>query len=104
MQCTADLHHHVANPVFPHPDGLFEHVVAFDTAIDMFDAHAPLRDLPIVFFLLRRQLFPSRLLRRLAARPGAHKTQLLAVLLEHESSPTQVHCQRLRVASLLLAA
>jgi len=65
MQCTAELHHHVAHPVFPHPDGLLEYAAAFDPAFDMCDAHAPLRDLSIVCLLLRRHLFPSRLLRRL---------------------------------------
>ncbi len=64
MQGTADFHHHVAHPVLPHSDGLFEHAAAFDTAMDMFDAHAPLRDLPIALLPLRRQRFPSRLLRR----------------------------------------
>ena len=59
MQRTADFHHHVANPVFPHPDGLFEHAAAFDTAVDMFDAHPPPSDLPIARFLrLRVNSFP----------------------------------------------
>src|SRR2546428_237230 len=65
MQGTADFHHHVAHPFFPHPDGLFEHAAAFDTAIDMFDAHPSPRYLAIARFLLRGQLLPARLLRRL---------------------------------------
>ena len=36
--------------------------------------------------------------------PGAYQTQLFAILLNTESSPTQVHCQRLRVAALAPAA
>ena len=40
----------------------------------------------------------------LAAPPGAHEAQLVPYFLNTESSPTQVHCQRLCVASLLLAA
>src|SRR5215211_2155316 len=62
MQRTADFHHHVANPRFPHPDGLFEHAAALDAAVDMFDAYAPPRELPIPRFLGPRQLMPARLL------------------------------------------
>ena len=65
MQTTADFHDHIANPCFPHPDRLFEHAAAFDTAVDMFDAHPSPSDLPIVLFLFWRQLSPARLLRRL---------------------------------------
>src|SRR5712692_1081583 len=65
MQGTADVHHHVARPLFPHPDGLFEHAAAFDTALDMFDAHPSPRDLAIARFLLQRQRLPAQLLRRL---------------------------------------
>ena len=65
MQGTADFHHHIANACFPHADRLFEHAAAFDTAIDMFDAHPSPRDLSIARFLLRRQRFPAGLLRRL---------------------------------------
>jgi hypothetical protein len=65
MQRTADFHHHVANPRFPHPDRLFEHAAAFNAAVDRFDAHAPPRDVPIPGFLRSRQLVPTGLLRRL---------------------------------------
>ncbi len=65
MQGTADVHPHVAHPLFPHPDGLFAHAAAFDTALDMFDAHPSPRYLAIARFLLRCQLLPARLLRRL---------------------------------------
>src|SRR4029450_12737628 len=64
MQRTADLHHHVANAVFPQPDGLFEHTAAFDAAIDMVDAHAPPRALPTPRLTGPRRLMPARLLRR----------------------------------------
>src|SRR5262249_14006848 len=43
MQCTANFHHHIAYPLFPHPDGLFERATTFDTAIDMCDAHPSAR-------------------------------------------------------------
>ena len=65
MQSTADFHHHVTYPIFPHPDSLFEHAAAFHTTIDMFDAHPAPRDRPVVRFLGGRQLFPARLLRGL---------------------------------------
>ncbi len=65
MQTTADCHHHVAHPCFPHPDRLCEHAAAFDTAVDMCDAHPSSSDLPIVRFLLWRQRFPAWLFRRL---------------------------------------
>jgi hypothetical protein len=62
MERTADFHDHVANPSFPSPDGRFEHAAAFDAAVDMFDAHAPPRDLPIARFLDARQHFSTWLL------------------------------------------
>jgi len=65
MQGTADFHHSIAHPVFPHPDGLFEHTAAFDTALDLFDTHSAPSNLTIVCFLFWRQLAPSRLLRGL---------------------------------------
>lgn len=65
MQGTADFHHHVTYPLFPHPDGLFEHAAALDTAIDLFAAHPSPRDLAMARFLLRCQLLPARFLRRL---------------------------------------
>ena len=65
MQTTANVHHHIASPCFPQPDRLFEHTAAFDTAVDLFDAHAPPRDLAGSLFLLRRSLLPTWLLRRL---------------------------------------
>ena len=65
MQGTADGHHHVAHPVLPHPDGLFEHATAFDTALDLFHAHPSPSDRPVVRFLGWRQRLPARLLRGL---------------------------------------
>jgi hypothetical protein len=63
MQCTADFHHHAPNPGFPHPKGLFQRTTAFHTAVDMFDAHAPLRDFPIPRVLGSWQRVPAWLLR-----------------------------------------
>ena len=82
MECTADFHHHVAHPVFPHPDGLFEHAATFDTAIDMFDAHPSPSDLPVVRFLFWRQLFPARLLRWLDDIYALQRERLKARVLQ----------------------
>jgi hypothetical protein len=65
MQGTTDFHHYVANPCLPHPNGLSEHAAAFDAAVDVFDAHTPPRELPILRFLGPRQLVPAGLLRGL---------------------------------------
>jgi hypothetical protein len=65
MQRTTDFPDHVANPSFPHPDGLFEHAAALDTAVDVFDTHAPPSKRPIPLFLGPRQLAPAGLLRGL---------------------------------------
>ena len=67
MPSTTDVHHHVAHPVFPQPDCLFEHTAALDAAIAMFDAHPSPSQLPIPRFLGSCPCFPTRLLRRLEA-------------------------------------
>jgi hypothetical protein len=82
MQCTADFHHHVANPGFPHPKGLLEHTAAFDTAVDMFDAHTPPRDLSIPCFLRPRQLMPRGLLRWLDNGHTVQREHLKAQILQ----------------------
>jgi len=84
MQGTADFHHHITPPVLPHPDGLCEHAAAFDTAIDMFDAHPASSDGAVVCFLCGRQRLPAWLLRRLedlhALQCEALKAQVLQQL------------------------
>jgi hypothetical protein len=65
MQGTADVHHHIPYSRFPHPHGLFAHAAAFDTTVDMFDAHASPSERPIPCFLRPRHLPPAGLLRRL---------------------------------------
>jgi hypothetical protein len=82
MQRTADFHHHVANPGFPHSDRLFEHTAAFDAAIDMLDAYAPPRKLPIPRFLCPRQLVPTRLLRGLEDVHAVQREGLKAGILQ----------------------
>ena len=81
MQRTADVHHHVANPSFPPPNGVFEHTAAFDAAVDMFDAHAPPRDLPIARFLGSCPRFPMWLLRRLNDLHAVQRPRLNAQIL-----------------------
>jgi hypothetical protein len=108
MQGTADFHHHVANPDFPQADGLFEHAAAFDAAVDMFDAHAPPRDLPIRRFLRPRQRVPAGLLRGLDdVHPGEReglKAQVLQELTPHGQrirrrvgNPLVMHTARMRL-------
>ena len=82
MQRTADFHHHVANPSFPQPDGFFEHTAAFDAAVNMFDAHAPPRDLPVARFLGSCQCFPTWLLRRLNDLHAVQRKRLKAQILQ----------------------
>src|SRR5262252_3598800 len=82
MQSTTDFHHHVAHPVFPHPDGLFEHTAAFHTAIDMFNAHPSPCDLSVVPLLLWRQHVPSRFLHRLEDRHTLQREPLKAEILQ----------------------
>jgi hypothetical protein len=92
MQRTADFHHQIANSSFPHPNGLFEHAAAFDTAIDVFDAHAPPRDLPLPRFLRPRQLMPAGLFRWLNDGYTVQREGLKAQILE-QLTP---HGQRIR--------
>src|SRR5919198_56756 len=82
MQRTADFHHHVANPCFPYPDSLFEHAAAFDTAIDMFDAHPSPSNLPIPRSLRTRQLLSAGFLRRLDNVHAVQRERLKAQVLQ----------------------
>ena len=92
MQGTADFHHHIAYPLLPHPDGLFQHATAFDAAIDMFDAHPTPRDLPIVRLLGGRQRVPARFLRRLEDRDAVPRAPVKAQVLQ----PLALRRQRIR--------
>jgi hypothetical protein len=100
MQTTADFHHHVAYPRFPQPDRLFEHPATFDTAVDMFDAHASPRDLTVSLFLLRRQLLPARLFRRLDNFHALQRERLTAHILQ-EVTPRRKRIRR-RVRNALV--
>jgi hypothetical protein len=82
MQRTANFHHHVANPSLPDPDRLFEHAAALHAAIDMFDTHAPPRELPIPRFLCPRQLVPTGLLRGLEDVHAVQREGLKAQILQ----------------------
>jgi hypothetical protein len=82
MQCTADFHHHVANPGFPYTNGLFKHAATFDAAVDMFDAHPSPSEPPILRFLRSRQLLAAGLLRRLEDVHPVQRKCLKAQLLQ----------------------
>ena len=82
MQGTADFHHHVAYAVFPHPDRLFQHTTAFDTAIHMFDTHPASRELPVDRFLCGGQFFSTRLLRRLEDLHACQREPLKSEVLQ----------------------
>ena len=69
-------------PSFLHPDGLFEHTAAFDTAIDLCDAHSPPRDLPVGCLLLRRQGVPAWLFCGLEHLHALQREPLKAQVLE----------------------
>jgi hypothetical protein len=89
MQRTTDFHDHVANAVFPQPDGLFEHTATFDAAIDMFDANPSPSELPIACFLGSRERFPTRLLRRLEDVHPRHRERLNTQVLPQLTSRRQ---------------
>src|SRR5882724_3508512 len=89
MQRTADCHHHITNPRFPYPDGLFEPAAAFDTAVDMFDAHPSPRDLPIARSRRACQLLASGLLRGLDDVHPVQRQRLKAHVLQPLASCRQ---------------
>ena len=101
MQGTAYFHHHVAHPFFPHPDRLFEHAAAFDTAVDMFDAHPSPRDLAIVLFLLWGQLLAARLLCRLEDVHALQRERLQALLLQEVTPRRKRTGRRVRHALVM---
>ena len=51
MQANTDLHHHITRGVLPEPDRVFHNPETLDRADDVFDTHAPMRNL-LVFCLL----------------------------------------------------
>ena len=83
MQCTANCHHHVAYPLFPHPDGLFERATTFDPALDLFDASPSARHRAVVRFLFGGQLVSAWLLRGLEARHTLQRAPWKAQGLQH---------------------
>jgi hypothetical protein len=83
MQRTTDCHEQVANPGFPQPAGLLEHAVAFDAALDQFDAPPSPSDLPLPRVRCARQFVPAGLLRRLDDLPAVTHDPLKAQVLPH---------------------
>ena len=87
-------------PSFPHPDGLFEPAAAFDTALDLFDAHPSPSDCPVVRLLFWRQLLPARLLRCLDAVHALQRAGLKAHVLQQLAPSRQ--WRRCRVGQALV--
>ena len=104
MQGTADFHHQIAYPVFPHPDSLFEHAAAFATAIAMLHAHPSPRDLPVVRLLGGRQRLPARLLRGLKDLDALQCEPLQASVLQPWTARRQRRRRRIRHALVVDAA
>jgi hypothetical protein len=92
MQCTTDVHDHVADAVFPQPDGFFEHTATFDAAVDRLDAHPAPSELPMACCLGARQRFPTRLLRWLEDVHPLQRERLKAQILQ----PLAPRRQRIR--------
>ncbi len=61
MEAAGDFHHEITNDPAPEADGVLDHATAFDTAVDVFNPHASLREGTIVGFLFRRQDAPAGL-------------------------------------------
>src|SRR5881409_705903 len=64
MQGTADLHHEIADAVFPQPHPVFDDPTALDAAVDRLDPQPTLVQRLIGQLLLQRSLLAPRLLRR----------------------------------------
>ena len=61
MQCTANLHHHIAHTFFEETTGFFEDAETLDTAVDVFDGHAATGQGLICGLLLLSQFATTRL-------------------------------------------
>lgn len=55
MEAAGDFDDQIANDPTPEADGVFDHATAFDTAVDVFNPNASLREIAIVDVLFRRQ-------------------------------------------------
>lgn len=104
MQGTADFHHHVAHPVFPHPDGLFEHAAAFDTAMDMFDAYPSPCHRAVVRLLFGGQLVPAWFLGWLKDLHALQREPLQAQVLQQLTPRRQRIRRRIRHTCVVDAA
>ena len=59
MQGTAELHHEIADALFPQTDAVFDDAAAFDTAIDVLDPEPPLVERLVGQVLLPRELMTT---------------------------------------------
>jgi hypothetical protein len=59
VQGTAELHHEIADALFPQTDAVFDDAAAFDTAIDVLDPEPPLVERLVGQVLLPRELMTT---------------------------------------------
>ncbi len=64
VQGTAELHHEIADALFPQTDAVFHDAAALDTAVDMLDPEPPLVERLVGPFLLPCQLLAAGFLGR----------------------------------------
>ena len=64
MQGTAELHHEIADALFPQTDAVFHDAAALDTAIDVLDPEPPLVERLVGQVLLPRELMTTGFLGR----------------------------------------
>jgi len=64
MQCTTHFHHEVTDAVLPQTDPVFHDATPLDTAVDVLDAHAAMRNRLMFGLLFGCSLPPAWLLGR----------------------------------------
>ena len=64
MQGTAELHHEIADALFPQTDAVFHDAAALDTALDVLDPEPPLVECLVGQVLLPRELMTTGFLGR----------------------------------------
>jgi hypothetical protein len=64
VQGTTELHHQIADALFPQAHPVFHHATPFDAAVDMLDPEPPLVERLVGQVLLQGQLPTAGLLRR----------------------------------------
>jgi len=64
VQGTAELHHEIADALFPQADPVFHNATTLDAAVDMLDPEPPLVERLVGQVLLQGQLLTAGFLRR----------------------------------------